>query len=116
MEKPAWPADYSWSFSTASPAIDSFELSSGRVNPEDNYQNLLLDEAFIVRFLQPMDTASVDSAISLATRAGQQLGLITVWNAEATSVVDHTNTTAGSEHRLHFQSLYLCPSCWRQAC
>ncbi len=81
------PADYSWSFSTASPAIDSFELSSGRVNPEDNFQNVLLDEAFIVRFLQPMDPASVDSAISLATQAGQKESVITVWNKDDTSVV-----------------------------
>jgi uncharacterized protein YfaS (alpha-2-macroglobulin family) len=80
-------SDYSWSFSTASPAIDSFELSSGQVNPEDNFQNLLLDEGFILRFLQPMDPASVESAISLASRAGQKQNVITVWNNDATSVV-----------------------------
>lgn len=79
--------DYSWSFSTASPAIDTFELTSGRVNPEDNFQNVLLDEAFIIRFLQPMDPASVDSAISLASRAGQKDSVITVWNKDTTSVV-----------------------------
>jgi alpha-2-macroglobulin len=79
--------DFSWSFSTASPAIDSFELSSGRVNPEDNFQNLLLDDTFIVRFLQPMDPASVDSAISLASRAGQKESVVTAWNNDATAVV-----------------------------
>ncbi len=44
----------SWSFSTAAPAIDTFEISTGQVNPADNFENVLLDAYFTIRFLQPM--------------------------------------------------------------
>ena len=79
--------DYSWKFTTASPAIDTFELASGRVNPEDYFQNVLLDEAFIIRFLQPMDKASVDSEISLVSSSGQKDPVLTTWNKDLTTVV-----------------------------
>ncbi len=79
--------DYQWTFTTASPAVDTFELASGRVNPEDYLQNVLPDEAFIIRFLQPMDPASVASEISLVSRSGQKAALTTVWNKDLTTIV-----------------------------
>ena len=47
--------DYTWQFSTVKPGIKSFSLSDGRTNPENNTQNVLLDEYFTIFFLQPMD-------------------------------------------------------------
>jgi len=79
--------DYRWSFTTVSPAVDTFELASGRVNPEDNYLKVLLNEAFIIRFLQPMNPASVEAAVSLASQAGQNVSFTTAWNKDSTSVV-----------------------------
>jgi alpha-2-macroglobulin len=79
--------DYTWKFTTASPAIESFSLSDGRTNPEDNTRNVLLDEYFTIRFLQPMDQVETESALSLTTRNGEKALLTTEWNEPSTQVV-----------------------------
>ncbi|MCC6958195.1 MAG: Ig-like domain-containing protein, partial [Anaerolineales bacterium] len=79
--------DYTWSFRTTVPAIDSFELSTGQVNPNDDYQNVLLDTYFTIHFLQAMDQASVESALSLTTAASQAVSFISTWNQDATTIV-----------------------------
>ena len=77
---------YTWQFTTIAPSIDYLALASGEYNPSDNYQNLLLDEAFRFGFNQPMDIPSSEAAISLTSANGERVNLQTRWNEEATSI------------------------------
>jgi hypothetical protein len=79
--------DYTWKFSTASPAIEWFSLSDGRTNPENNTRNVLLDEYFTIRFQQPMDRATTEAALSLTSRNGEKAPLTTEWNESSIQVV-----------------------------
>jgi len=79
--------DYAWSFRTAAPSIASFELSSGQVNPESYYKNVLPDAYFKISFQQAMDQSSVESALSLTTGANQAVDFNVSWNQEATTIV-----------------------------
>jgi len=79
--------DYAWSFRTTTASIASFELSSGQVNPENYYQNVLLDTYFKINFQQTMDQSSVESALSLTTGANQAVDFTTNWNQNATTIV-----------------------------
>ncbi|NWG05602.1 MAG: Ig-like domain-containing protein [Chloroflexi bacterium] len=59
---------FSWTFSTRAPLIGNFMLKNGYSNPPENIQDVLLDQAFIVTFLQPMDEKSVRESITLVNR------------------------------------------------
>ena len=69
------------------PGIKSFSLSDGRTNPENNTQNVLLDEYFTIRFLQPMDQDATEAALTLIDKDGEKAQLITEWNEPSTQVV-----------------------------
>ncbi len=60
--------DFVWRFTTRSPQIGNFSLKNGAKNPTGNIPNVLLDQAFIVTFLQPMNPESVAKALSLTDR------------------------------------------------
>jgi len=79
--------DYTWQFSTAKPGIESFSLSDGRTNPENNAQNVLLDEYFTIRFLQPMDQAATEAALTLTDKTGKVAQLTTAWDELSTQLV-----------------------------
>ena len=78
--------DYTWMFTTISPSIKSFELGSGRRNPADEMENILLDESFIVRFAQPMDETQAEAAFSLTPDGGSPVALTSEWNEDDTRV------------------------------
>ena len=78
--------DYSWEFTTITPSIQSFQLSSGAVNPEPNLKNVLLDEYFTVNFNQPMDVDSSATSLALILEGGDSLSLKTRWNEDDTGV------------------------------
>jgi len=59
---------YTWNFSTRAPLIGNFALKNGQQNPTETIKNVLLDQAFIVTFLQPMDEKSVRDAVTLVNR------------------------------------------------
>jgi uncharacterized protein YfaS (alpha-2-macroglobulin family) len=59
---------YSWNFNTRAPLIGNFALKNGAENPPETITNVLLDQAFIVTFLQPMDAESVHEAVTLVNR------------------------------------------------
>ncbi len=59
---------YSWNFNTRAPLIGNFALKNGAENPPETITNVLLDQAFIVTFLQPMDAESVHEAVALVNR------------------------------------------------
>jgi len=79
--------DYTWQFTTAYPAIDTFEISSGRVNPPDNHESVLLDEFFELRFLQAMDPNSTENALSIKTDTGEELNLRTLWSEDSKQLI-----------------------------
>jgi uncharacterized protein YfaS (alpha-2-macroglobulin family) len=78
---------YTWQFSTSQPSIKLFELSNGRANPEDNYQNFLLDDYFRIYFMQPMQRDSTEAALSLVSRNGEKALLTTLWNDSSTTLI-----------------------------
>ena len=79
--------DYSWQFSTTVPGIESFSLSSGSINPEDNKQNVLLDEYFTIRFLQPMNHTSTENALTLVEVNGEKGEFIIDWSEDSTTLI-----------------------------
>lgn len=81
------PETFSWSFTTASPEIESFELSTGQVNPQNGLENVLPDVAFKINFLQPMSKTSVQSALSLLPASGPAVELDYTWNIDSDTIV-----------------------------
>ncbi len=79
--------DTTWKFTTISPSIDNLSLSSGKVNPENFLQNVLLDEIFTLSFFQPMDKTSTEAALKLVSANGEKVPTERVWNENATQVV-----------------------------
>jgi uncharacterized protein YfaS (alpha-2-macroglobulin family) len=58
-----------WQFTTRAPKIGNVALLNGAENPPlDNIENVLLDQAFVVTFLQPMDPRSTAAATSVVNR------------------------------------------------
>lgn len=78
--------DSSWSFYTANAGIKSFELSDGRENPQNYLHNILLSENFSINFLQPMQPAGTENAISLVSSKGEKVNFKATWNQESTQV------------------------------
>jgi uncharacterized protein YfaS (alpha-2-macroglobulin family) len=78
--------DYNWHFTTITPSIKSFQLSSGMRNPDDYAANILLDESFIINFNQPMNTSSTDAALSLTASGGSPVSITMKWDEDNTSV------------------------------
>jgi len=79
--------DYTWQFSTVLPAIQDFETSSGHVNPENGFENVLLDETFKIRFLQPMDQASTEAVLSLTNNQSEKAPLLFSWDEGFTQIL-----------------------------
>ena len=94
--------DFSWNFSTAAPAIESLELSTGAVNPNNYLTKVLLDTYFTLHFLQPMDKTSTLNALSLTTQKGDVLGLTSSWNEEGTTLIitPTVRLALGTQHAL----------------
>ena len=63
-------ADESWSFTSAAPTYSHLELVDVAYNPENNYTGLVLDQAVLIHFTQPMDRASTETAVSLEPVSG----------------------------------------------
>lgn len=80
-------SDYSWGFTTSAPGIASFGTMSGIVNPGDDFTDILLDEAFFIAFMQPMDQSSTLAALSLTQSNGEPAALITRWSEDSTQLV-----------------------------
>ncbi len=77
---------YVWQFSTRAPSVASFALKNGPENPSlDNVTNVLLDQAFVITFLQPMDSASMAKSIGVANRETKaSVPLDLSWNDDFT--------------------------------
>ncbi len=78
---------YSWNFSTRAPLIGSFALKNGAENPPETINDVLLDQAFIVTFLQPMDEESAREAVTLVNReTGAPFPTRLKWNKDFTAL------------------------------
>ena len=78
---------YTWNFSTRMPVIANFALKNGPENPPESIENVLLDQAFIVNFLQPMDPESMREAVALVNReTGKPFPTRLTWNKEFTTL------------------------------
>ncbi len=73
-------------FTTRAPTVGEVALENGAENPPlDNIQNVLLDQGFVVTFLQPMDSRSVNAATSINNReTGGAVSLNLQWNKDFT--------------------------------
>jgi alpha-2-macroglobulin len=73
-------------FLTRAPAIDHVALQNGPSDLSlDNVQNVLLDQAFVVTFLQPMDAGSVAKALTITNReTGKPVQPALTWNKDGT--------------------------------
>ena len=77
--------DFTARFTTRAPGIANFALKNGSKNPSGVIANVLLDQAFLVTFLQPMDTESVAKAFSLTeTETGRASPFNLTWNEKKT--------------------------------
>ena len=78
---------FSWNFSTRAPLIGNFALKDGYSNPPETIENVLLDQAFIVTFLQPMDEKSVRDSITLVNReTGELFPMKLTWDKTFTTL------------------------------
>lgn len=59
---------YVWKFVTRAPGISYFSLINGESNPPMDIEKVLLDQGFLIEFLQPMDAASTEAAVKLTNR------------------------------------------------
>jgi len=76
---------YVWQFTTRAPIISNFALRNGKQNPPETIENVLLDQAFEITFLQPMATNSVAEGITLVNReSGKTFPFRLKWNKELT--------------------------------
>lgn len=105
------PEDYAWQFVTLAPSIESLELSSGPINPDDHAEDILLDEAFTINFSQPMDKPSTNAALRLSPVDGPSVTTSKAWNEEGTRLtitptrlldLDRTYALELSAHALAF--------------
>jgi len=76
---------YVWQFNTRAPIIGNWGLKNGAQNPPEIIENVLLDQAFEITFLQPMDADSMSKAVTLVNReSGKAFPFRLKWNKEFT--------------------------------
>ena len=76
---------YRWKFSTRAPVIGGFALKNGAENPPEKIENVLLDQAFLITFLQPMDADSGRDNVTLVNRETHEpFPTRLTWNEDST--------------------------------
>lgn len=83
--------DYTWTFRTQAPEVGSFSLlKTGQPYTEPSLSEMNmspLDQGFVVRFLQPMDAASVAHELTIRNReTGQPFPTKLTWNDDFTEL------------------------------
>ena len=78
---------YDWSFSTGSPSVVDFGLKSIGMGYSGEVINVLLDQAFMLSFSQPMDKPSVVTSLTLSNvETGQIVPLKFAWDETSTQL------------------------------
>jgi len=81
------PESFDWEFETRAPILSNFALIDGAQNPTEQVENVPLDQAFTLTFLQPMNPESVEAAVSIVNReTSQPTPLKFTWDDESTFV------------------------------
>ena len=75
--------DYSWSFTTHPPQVGEIDLAD-QINPAMDMPNVRLDPTLSIHFLQPMDPAATEAALSLKADSGAAAQLSTQWKDDNT--------------------------------
>ncbi|MBI5841275.1 MAG: Ig-like domain-containing protein [Chloroflexi bacterium] len=76
-----------WQFVTRQPSIGFVSLKNGIQNPPASIANVLLDQSFIVTFMQAMDQESAAEAVSLVNRETRKaFPLKLKWNEDSTEL------------------------------
>lgn len=93
--------DYTWSFTTAAPAIANLRLIGLTTNPGDYYEDVPPDQTFSISFRQPMDQAKTEAAFSLTSSLDETVPVELAWDE------DSTEMTITPLEALAFESSYL---------
>jgi len=105
-------APYIWQFHTRAPMIMGYSLKNGARNPAENIENVLLDQAFEITFLQPMQAQSVAQAVSVLDReTGKPFPIRLKWNKDFTFL---TIEPVGRYKVAHFYQLEIRASAQAQ--
>jgi uncharacterized protein YfaS (alpha-2-macroglobulin family) len=76
---------YDWGFTTQAPSVADFGLKDLGQGFSGTVSNVLLDQAFIVTFNQPMETASVAAGLSVTNiETGQNFPVKLSWDKDST--------------------------------
>ncbi|MCA1899454.1 MAG: Ig-like domain-containing protein, partial [Chloroflexi bacterium] len=76
---------FRWQFETRAPILANFSLKNGAQNPSQQVENVPLNQAFTLTFLQPMNRKSVEAAVSVVNRETKQpTPLKFAWDDEST--------------------------------
>lgn len=80
-------SDYSWQFRTRAPEIAHFSLLNGEQDPQTEMGLILLNQAFVIDFLQPMNPTSVKNALTLVNRESKKpFATQLTWNKDFTQL------------------------------
>ncbi|HEX8993345.1 MAG TPA: Ig-like domain-containing protein [Anaerolineales bacterium] len=76
-------------FTTRAPGIETFLIKNGPSNPPlDNVQNILLDQAFVVTFYQPMNQKAAAAALAITNQETHTpVPLTLTWNDDSTVLI-----------------------------
>ena len=92
-------------FTTRVPSVASFALKNGEQNPKLNdVQNVLLDQAFVITFLQPMNSDSMAQATTITnTQTEKSVSLGLSWNKDFTELTLQPNGRYQIASNYHLQ-------------
>ena len=79
--------DFTWAFTVAPPKIGTLNLPGRYGSPDENHSDVALSQPFEVSFLQPMDPASTEAALSITSVNGDAAPLEKRWNDDFTRLV-----------------------------
>lgn len=108
----ALAGDYSWSFTTSSPVVTGFEMKNVSREWSEEISDVLLDQAFVITFSQPMAAESLPAALSLTNVESKAKFPVTLsWDKSGTIL---TVTPVGKYAIASFYSLTIATSAQAQ--
>lgn len=78
---------YVWQFNTRAPQVLSVNMADTMQNLGETMSDILLNQAFLINFAQPMDSKSVEKALSFVnSEDNRAVPFKTSWNKERTQI------------------------------
>ncbi len=78
---------FEWQFTTSAPTIESLSLVDGIIEPPNGYLDVRPDQAFEIRFSQPMDTLNVEQGLSLTVLGDRAVPLTPAWDVSGATLI-----------------------------